>query len=165
MDPDVEPSPCEQSSSQAIEPGPSHIQPTTSGLSSDQPCASSNPRPASRKRRFHAASAVAYARANAAASAHGDNECPSESVFPALKKVQKTDFNWTSKMKSPLKPVKDRDIPEKNIENGTPFQVYAQTCDLDSFINLVVTESNRYAHQQGIEFYTDAEEMKSFFGI
>ena len=80
-----------------------------------------------------------------------------------MKKVENLDFNWTSKMKSLLKPVKYRYVPEKILGNGTAFQVYAETYDLENVINLVVTESNRHAHQQGLEYETNAEEMKAFF--
>lgn len=148
-------------------PGPAHEQLTTSGSSSERTTVNV-PHSTSRKRRFQAASAFAGARANAAAAASGDKRCPNESdddEIPTMKKLEKSDLRWTSKARSPLKPAKDRNIPDRYLENGTAFHVYAQTCDLDNFINLVVTESNRYAHQQGLEYETDAEEMKAFFGI
>lgn len=145
-------------------PGPAHEQLTTSGSSSERTTVNV-PHSTSRKRRFQAASAFAGARANAAAAASGDKRCPNESdddEIPTMKKLEKSDLRWTSKVRSPLKPAKDRNIPDRYLENGTAFHVYAQTCDLDNFINLVVTESNRYAHQQGLEYETDAEEMKAF---
>lgn len=76
-------------------------------------------------------------------------------------------FKWTAKCKEPLKPTATKDVEYEKVcvANGTPFEVFVRTCQLDSLIQLIVEESNRYAAQEGIEFATTNEEIKAFLGL
>jgi hypothetical protein len=76
-------------------------------------------------------------------------------------------LKWSTKCGPPLKPkvTKQLDFNKVTVKNSTPFDVYSETCMLETLVNLTVTESNRYAEQQGQEYETTSEEVKAFFGI
>lgn len=76
-------------------------------------------------------------------------------------------FKWTANCKEPLKPAPTKDVEYEKVcvANGTPFEVFERTCDLESLVQLIVEESNRYAAQEGIEFFTTDDEIKAFIGL
>lgn len=75
-------------------------------------------------------------------------------------------LKWTSKCKPPQKPAatKEMEFDKVTLSNGGPYEVYSETCSLDSLVDLAVGESNRYAAQQGQQFHTDSTELKAFLG-
>ncbi|XP_039958877.1 piggyBac transposable element-derived protein 3-like [Bactrocera tryoni] len=52
-------------------------------------------------------------------------------------------------------------------ENGllTPFDIFCSAKNFDNLVQYIVSESIRYAHQNGREFTIDPEEMKAFLGM
>ena len=50
-------------------------------------------------------------------------------------------------------------------ENCTAYNVYEKVVELDILVEVLVTQSNLYAKQCGINFTTSNEEMKAFIGI
>lgn len=49
--------------------------------------------------------------------------------------------------------------------NSTPFDIFTEVIALERFIDIIVCESNRYAHQKGRTFETTNEEIMAFLGI
>ena len=100
---------------------------------------------------------------NADADESSSPEVP-ECVDFEISPLQK--MKWTNKCKPPLKPVATKKVDyEVTVANGTPYEVYCETCSLDTLVELATNESNRYAAQQGHQFETNPEEIKAFFGI
>ena len=48
---------------------------------------------------------------------------------------------------------------------SSPLDVFEKVMQLDKLVTLIVTETNRYAQQNGRNFVTNAAEMKAFFGM
>ncbi|GBP76352.1 hypothetical protein EVAR_52994_1 [Eumeta japonica] len=47
----------------------------------------------------------------------------------------------------------------------TPFDIFCAATNFDDLVHYIVSESVRYAHQNGREFTIEPEEMKAFFGM
>lgn len=47
----------------------------------------------------------------------------------------------------------------------TPYDIFCQTIDIDVFVQMIVSESIRYAHQNGREFTIEIQEMKAYLGM
>ncbi|GBP93434.1 PiggyBac transposable element-derived protein 2 [Eumeta japonica] len=47
----------------------------------------------------------------------------------------------------------------------TPFDIFCAATNFDNLVHYIVSESVRYAHQNGREFTIEPEEMKAFFGM
>ena len=50
-------------------------------------------------------------------------------------------------------------------EQRTPFYVFSAVSNLDGLVKLLVIESNFHAKQNGREFHTNEQEMRSFLEI
>ena len=50
-------------------------------------------------------------------------------------------------------------------EMSSPLDVFAKLMQLDKLVTLIVTETNRYAQQNGRNFVTNVAEMKAFLGM
>ena len=50
-------------------------------------------------------------------------------------------------------------------EMSLPLDVFEKVIQLDKLVTLIVTDSNRYAQQNGRNFVTNAAEMKAFLGM
>ena len=50
-------------------------------------------------------------------------------------------------------------------EQRTPFYVFSAVTNLDGLVKLLVIESNFHAKQNGREFHTNEQEMRSFLEI
>ena len=50
-------------------------------------------------------------------------------------------------------------------EMFSPLNVFEKVMQLDKLVTLIVTETNRYAQQNGRNFVTNAAEMKAFLGM
>ena len=50
-------------------------------------------------------------------------------------------------------------------EMSSPLDVFEKVMQLDKLVTLIVTETNRYAQQNGRNFVTNAAEMKAFLGM
>ena len=57
------------------------------------------------------------------------------------------------------------DIIHQFLEHHIPFDVFSDVTYLDDLVRLLVDESNLYAQQNGREFYTKEQEMRTFIGI
>lgn len=54
---------------------------------------------------------------------------------------------------------------EVEADTLTPFGVFCSTTNLEVLVRNLVTESERYAHQNGREFTIEVEEMRAFLGM
>ena len=110
-----------------------------------------------------------YARALQAISSSTDDstETSSNTAHDSYTKMTFDDIKWTSKCRPPVQPsvTKCMELDLVTIDNGDAFKVYSETCSLDGLIDLIVTESNRYAMQQGQAFETNSDEIKAFLGL
>ena len=50
-------------------------------------------------------------------------------------------------------------------EMSSPLDVFEKVMQLNKLVTLIVTETNRYAQQNGRNFVTNAAEMKAFLGM
>ena len=57
------------------------------------------------------------------------------------------------------------DIIHQFPEHHIPFDVFSAVTNRDGLEKLLVDESNLYVQQNGREFHTKEQEMRSFFGI
>lgn len=90
------------------------------------------------------------------------------SQIPDFEVVPRPDFNWIKKCCAPVKPKVNNALADHGkviVPNGSPFEVYSSTCDVESLVNIIVAESNIYAEQSGIEFKTNSDEINAFLGL
>ena len=53
-----------------------------------------------------------------------------------------------------------------NLDNGSiPFDIFPTVTGMNELLEIIVTETNRYATQNGHNFETAEDEMKAFLGI
>ena len=50
-------------------------------------------------------------------------------------------------------------------ETVSPIEIFSLVTGLEELLELIVKQSNLYAHQNGRNFIVTKEEMKAFFGI
>ena len=50
-------------------------------------------------------------------------------------------------------------------ENASPIEIFNKVVSLDILVELLVSESNLYAQQNGCNFIMNSEEMKAFIGV
>ena len=50
-------------------------------------------------------------------------------------------------------------------ETGSPIEIFSLVSGLEELLELIVEQSNLYAHQNGRNFTVTKEELKAFLGI
>ena len=96
--------------------------------------------------------------------ATGNGEKTSSKADP---KQTVTTIKWKKNVKpTPRKDCAlEGDILHQFPENVRPIEVYETVLKLDVLIDLIVSQSNLYAQQNGRNFITTNEEMKAFLGV
>jgi hypothetical protein len=94
---------------------------------------------------------------------------PEQSKFDTA--MNPRDIKWSQKFVPPNLPVTAKVIDHGKLSEDvaaaeTPFDSFMTTANMTKLIDdVIVPETNRYAHQQGMVFETDNAEIKAFLGV
>ena len=95
-------------------------------------------------------------------------DCP-DGITKKIKKNESSEtvWKWETKKRPPVRKNCNL-VAEVTVDldhNSTPFDFFKEVIALDSFLEITVSETNRYTNQKGHSFETMSEEIMAFSGI